>query len=355
MKRLNSQLQLLNYESGMKLMRSVLLPILVIMMVLSLTSCKDKATEVGDANLPAELAELNKAIEKSPGNGMLYINRANYYLSQDSINKALGDVNRAILTDSTNHVFFVTLSDVYLKMGNVPASELSLNKALSLSPNNNDVLIKQARLYLVTKNYQMVDEKTRAAIAIDNINPMAYFYRGWAAMEDGDTISAIKNFDLSSSQNPDFIEPYILTAKIYAAKNDPLAIDYYRNALNVQPENNGIRYDMASFFMDSGNLEKATEMCNTIIASDSTFIAAYYMLGFIDLNYTGDYISGIKNFSKVLKYKSDYADAYYNRGLCNESLQDYKSARSDYNTYLKYNEGDDAGIKALNRIDKLDR
>lgn len=352
MKRLNSSFKSIDFSFIKSAVVSILM---VVGVAMFLSACGDTNSENGGDGLPPELVELNKAIEKSPRDGMAYINRANYYLRCDSVNKALGDVNRAILTDSTNSVFFTTLSDVYLKMGNVPGAELSLNKASKLSPNSNDVLLKQARFYLVTKDYLKVDEKTRMAIELDKINPKAYFYRGWAAMEDGDTLSAIKNFDLSLSQDPDFIEPYILTAGIYASKHDPIALDYYRNALNVQPDNNDIRYEIATFFVNENNPEKAIEACNTIISNDSTFIKAYYMLGYIDLNFTGDYISGIKNFSKVLKYAPEYADAYYNRGLCNESVQDYKSARDDYNSYLKYNPGDDAGIKALNRVDKLDR
>jgi Tfp pilus assembly protein PilF len=55
-------------------------------------------------------------------------------------------------------------------------------------------------------------------------------------------------------------------------------------------------------------------------------------------------------FSMAIQEKPDYAEAYYNRGLCYEIMGDVKKARDDYNQALVFSPDMPACQIALKRL-----
>ena len=48
-----------------------------------------------------------------------------------------------------------------------------------------------------------------------------------------------------------------------------------------------------------------------------------------------DYESAIENFTKAIKLKPDYSEAYNNRGIAYTGKGDYEKAIEDYNTAIE--------------------
>jgi tetratricopeptide (TPR) repeat protein len=57
----------------------------------------------------------------------------------------------------------------------------------------------------------------------------------------------------------------------------------------------------------------------------------------------------IRQFNIAIEVKPDYADAYFNRGLCYEIQQDYQNAIHDYNQAINFNQDNNNYKIALNR------
>ena len=61
----------------------------------------------------------------------------------------------------------------------------------------------------------------------------------------------------------------------------------------------------------------------------------------------------IESFSKCIELKSNYFQAYHNRGFAYEQKKNYVLARQDYQKALQILPNYQLSVDALNRLDKL--
>ena len=85
-----------------------------------------------------------------------------------------------------------------------------------------------------------------------------------------------------------------------------------------------------------GNRYQAAFACyDSILKIEPKFFAAYFNKGFVHLEYLQNYQGGIDEFTKAIVAFPGYYQAYYNRGLCYESMGLKASAEADYRAALK--------------------
>jgi tetratricopeptide (TPR) repeat protein len=337
---------------GKRLIPLLLIPVLLLL----LHSCTQNGQgESGNKDLLqeelTEIERLNKAIDDDPSNAGLINKRAQYYLRNGNVNEALSDINSALQVDSKNAEHYITLSDIYLSMGKLNNCIEALEKAEELDPENTSGLLKQAEVYLILREYQKTFEYVKRALVIDDFNPIAYFIRGYALLETGDTVKAVREFIRATEQDQQYYEAYMQLGLLYAAKNDPLSIGYYRNAINARPDNPEPYYFLGMFFQDNEDIENAIRIYDQLLTVDPDYSDAYYNLGYINLVYTGDYEMAVKHFTDVIIREPAHTDAYYNRGYAHELSGDYNRARNDYKKALEITPNYPLAVEGMNRIE----
>jgi tetratricopeptide (TPR) repeat protein len=234
--------------------------------------------------------------------------------------------------------------------GNVKAS---LNKAIEIDPKNISAYTKLAELNLYIKDYNACLKAADDVLKIDVYNPRAYFIKGMAFKEVGDSAKAVSSFQTVVEQDPEYYNAYIQLGLLYSAIKNPLALDYLNNALNLQPQSIEAYYAIGMFFQETGNVNKAIEAYNTILKIDSTYNDAHYNLGYIAMVIQNDMANAIKHFSDNIKFHPKNYEAFYMRGLCYERMKDKASAERDYRMALSlYPQYDPAAIALGNLIDK---
>ena len=238
--------------------------------------------------------------------------------------------------------------------GKIAASRSVLEKALSLNNEDTEVLLKLGELYLYVKDYKRTTEYIKQALEIDKVNPKIYFLRGYIKMETGDTLNAISDFQIAVDQDQEFYEAYIQLGILFALQKNQIAVDYYNNALNIEPNSIEAYYNLAMFYQNTDEYNKALETYTTILAIDPNFKYAYYNMGFVQLEYLGVYNVAIQSFTNAIKCDPEYAEAYFNRGLAFETLGDVMNARMDYEKSLQISKNYQKAIDGLNRLDKGD-
>ena len=330
-------------------------PFFVAVMLLSaLLSCrqsdKEPAADLKNTDI-TELQRLDSAISRDPSNAMLLNERARYYLMNSELNKALSDVNSALQIDSKNAAHYITLSDIYLSMGKLNNCIESLEKAEELEPENTEGLLKQAEVYLILREYQKSFEYVKRALEIDDFNPVAYFIRGYALLETGDTVKAVREFIRATDQDQQYYEAYMQLGLLYASKNDPLAVGYYRNAINSNPNNPEPYYFLGMFYQENENIGQALQVYDQLLAVDPEYVDAYYNLGYLNLVYLEDYEMAARYFTDVIDRSPKHSDAWYNRGYAYELAGDYDRARMNYTRALEITPNYELAVEALNRID----
>lgn len=330
-------------------------------MLLFWSSCTTKTNEkelmnsnLTDAGNDTVLLAFNEQIRKNPNDPEIYHERALYYFEQKKdVEAAFADMRRVFSIDTTNAKYFITLADLYLAKGMAGNVKASLNKAIEIDSKNTTAYTKLAEMNLYIKDYNACLKAADDVLKIDVYNPRAYFIKGMAFKELGDSAKAVSSFQTVVEQDPEYYNAYIQLGLLYSAIKNPLALDYLNNALNIQPQSIEAYYAIAMFFQETGNVNKAIEVYNTILKIDSTYNDAHFNLGYIAMVMQNDMAKAIKHFSDNISFHPNNYEAFYMRGLCYERMKDKASAERDYRQALNlYPQYDNAAIALGNLVDK---
>ncbi|MDP4266599.1 MAG: tetratricopeptide repeat protein [Bacteroidota bacterium] len=331
---------------------------IVVFSMLFLVSCMNKKGEVKknekDSTSMINDAALNKLTEqinKDPKNAILYNERAKIYIQKHIIDSALQDIKRALIRDTTRSDFYITLSDVYFSIKKGASAKLALQKAIYIDPKNIDAYTKIAELYYYEKDYNNTLDNINKALKVYKIIPKAYFISGMVYKEKGDTLKAIENIKTAIEQKPDYYDANLMLAKIYSAKKNKLAIDYYNSALNINPKSIEVLYGLGLFYQNNNQINKAIDCYMNILQISPQNKFAHYNLGYINLIYLNKYQEAIRHFTNAINCDHNYVEAYYNRGYTYEKIKNYPNAKADYKKALALRVNYDKAIQGLNRID----
>jgi tetratricopeptide (TPR) repeat protein len=103
-------------------------------------------------------------------------------------------------------------------------------------------------------------------------------------------------------------------------------------------------------FRKKERYQEAFKCYDEILKIDPKFVAAHFNKGFVFLEYLQQYDSAAHYFSNALTIFPGYYQAYYNRGLCNESMNKKAEAEADYRRALSIQPDYTEAAVALNRI-----
>lgn len=298
----------------------------------------------------SQLNDLNVKIRSDINNKDLYLERAKYFLARNEIERSAGDITRAFQIDSTYLPTLLLQANFLTRNGSLEMGETILNKANKLYPENSDVQIGFSELYLIGKSNDKSIQYADLAIKYDLFKAKAYYLKGYNFLEIGDTTTAISSYQTAVEQDPDYFEAYIELGFIFSQKDDPLALQYYKNALEVRPGDKNALYV-------KGMYEQKHEMYNEALATYTeatklhpTFREAHYNLGYVHLFYLKLYSEAKRYFSDAIKVDPRYKEAYYNRGYAFELLGDINNAKIDYQNALSIDPTYDLAAKGMSRV-----
>lgn len=312
----------------------------------------DKTVKAGDPDL-FRIDALNKKIREDSLNGDSYRDRAEFYLEKEEYSRALEDIRNSIIIDSTFSPYYVTLGEVFLGMGKLKNCVEAMDKAILLDPNNKDAYLKLAEISIAVNDSKRALDYIDKVMKIDDLEPKAYFMRGIVLLQIGDTIHGIRNFQEAINVDQDFFDAHLKLGLLYLDKRNKLAVDYFNNALNIEPGNPEVTYYLGMYFQETGNYEKAIQIYQTILDNNPDFYFALYNIGFINLVYLKDYSTAIEYFDKTIEQNPQYIDAFYNRGFAYELSGDINPSQSDYRKTLELSPNYEKAVEGLNRIDEL--
>lgn len=335
----------------------------LIAIILFNIGCKDKSgTKSGNsdgntvlAKADSSLEAINQRILDDPGNFQNYLDRAKYFGAKSQYKDALDDIDRALRADSTKGDIYLFRGEIYWFQKNVDGAYKEYEHCLRFESQNEDCLLKKAAIDIALANFDIALEHINTALQQDEQLPYAYYLKGRLYREIGDTTLSASSYQTAIELNPDFYDAYIEVALLYAAKRSDLALEYYTTAIGIQPNSVEAWYNKAMYLQENAGknrskLDQAFKCYDQIEIIDPQNATANFNKGYIHLELLGQFDSAAAEFTTAIQKFPGYSQAYYNRGLCYESLSNKASAENDYRAALKIQPTYDDAAKALSRV-----
>ncbi len=329
-------------QNNIHLRTSFLKPLGIILPAIILVffqACKpfgeSKEKTDSSAVIKNELTLLNDEIATHSSRADLYYKRAEIFLQKNNIKQAFDDISKAVTLDSMKEEYYMLMADISFKGLIIQKSLDAFARVIQLNPGSIQGHLKLSELLLYLKAYDKCLEQANEVLKINKNTAKAYFIKGFAYKETGDTSKALSSFQTSVELDADYYDAYIQLGNIEAKRKHPIALQYYNNALRLQPGSTEALYNRGLLYQNMGQLEKAGDDYNRILKIDRMYSSAYFNLGYIDVAYKKDYQSAITHFTDAIRANNQYVEAFYNRGVAFELLGNNNAAIKDYREALK--------------------
>jgi len=291
-----------------------------------------------------ELKAINKELVNDPNNADLYDKRANIYLGLKQLKEALNDTKLALKIDSTIADYYLSMVDVYFAMNNTREVKETLLRIEKKFPENEEALLKLAELYYLVKQYQEAITYINKSLKVDENQAKAYHLKGNVYLK------AISSFQTAIEQDNAFINAFYDLGMVHATRKNPLAFEYYANALRINPSHEQSLYAKAKLYQDLEKYDEAIADYKNMLIKFKACEQCQYNLGAIYLEVKKDYAQALEHFSKAIELNPNYIEAYFARGFTYSKLNNLPSAKADYNMCLKLEPNYELAIDGLNNL-----
>jgi tetratricopeptide (TPR) repeat protein len=208
-----------------------------------------------------------------------------------------------------------------------------------------------AEIHLYLKEYGQTKLLLKQISGINNDLPQLYFIMGLVCIENKDSVGATRNFQTTIDKEPSYYAAYIQAGKIYSAQRNPLAMQYLKSAVDLQPKMYEAHYLLGLYYQENGYLDEAGQEYDYISSRiDSTISEPYYNQGYIQMVYRGNFEEAANWFAKAIRFNPKYTDAWYNEGFSHELSGKLPEAKADYEKAIELQPNFPLAIKGLNRI-----
>ena len=294
--------------------------------------------------------ELNLRIRQNINDGDLYLERSLIFEAGGDFQSAMADVDRALNINPEKAGYFVRQGELFLKTGSYNQAESSLIKASQIDRENLSSRLKLAEYYYYNRRFKEGMRYVNEALRIDMYNAEAYFLKGIIHENSGDTDLAISSYQTCVEQDPDYFEAYFQLGMIFASKRNPLAIEYYNNAIRIRPGETQSYYNKGLICQETGDYNQALLTYSELLKIDPNYKEAHFNMGYVNMFFLREYKQGAIHFTRAIDASPDYYQAYYNRGYCYELLGDIQRAAIDYKNALQIKPDYTIAAEGLSRV-----
>lgn len=325
--------------------------ILVVACCISLIlACKpeQKTSTLHTTGDPA-VDKLSRQIAQEPDNAELYFMRGDLFYNKALYDEAIADFESAISRDSLQADYYHMLSNAFMDYYKSKQSLQVMEEAALLFPDRIQTLLKLSETQLILKKHEDMNITLRRIISKDPQNAEAYFMMGMMYRSSEDIEKAKNAFQASIEFDPELLDAWLILGSIYEAEKNPIALQYYKSASEIDTNNVLALHSMAFYMQNNGRIEEALEIYRRIISINRTYPDAYLNTGILLLEQSKPNLA-LEQFDILVGVSPQNPLAYYYRALANEQLSNLDAARSDYQTALNFDPDFDKAQRALSQI-----
>lgn len=307
------------------------------------TSCEEEK-EVTETKISA--SNIDSLVNAHPDSIPLLIWRGEYRLKEYQHDLAMQDAAKAYRLDKSNPKAKILFADVLINRAerspqDVANAQTIFEEVLKKDKNNLRAIVGVAAAYTYQQNFEKSFEYLNRALRIDRHYRNAYVLKGTNYMAMGRIDDAKSSYETAVQQDPSFYEAYFFLANIYEAEGNPQCIQYYRNALELRPTSQEIRYKLAYAQQSFEQYEDAVYNYRILANDTMDFYAnrGYFHQGYIhqfDADST-NIDSAMYYYNKALQKEPRHVESWHNLGICYDWRGNKTKALQSFSKALNYN------------------
>ncbi len=310
----------------------------------------------------SEITILSEKIKKDPLNVALLKERATYNKEQNNLESVLFDLNQCVQLDSLDYQVFYEIAEIYFELsksnkakGEYPSlSKYNLNRALKLNNEAYEAHALMGELMLAYAKYDKAVEHLNSSLKLEYNQAKTHMLLGYTFKQLKQEEAAINCFRNAINVDAEYKEAFVQLGQIYHQMGDTLAVQYYDNALRIDPEDEIILYNKALFYQSITQWNAALEAYTALHKVTPFHSDGHYNLGFIHMELDLHDVA-TNNFSDAIYSNSSFFEAYYARGNCFETLGNIAQAESDYKRAIEINPEYTFAIDALEKLQERNK
>lgn len=236
----------------------------------------------------------------------------------------------------------------------VLAAQRHFKYILFKQPKNTDALVAIASTYRYLQDTDNAFKYVNEALKIDKAKRDAYALKGSLYFDLENYALAKSSYETAIQQDPKFYEAYFHLAVLYHRENNPICLEYYQTAYELDPTDAEFLYSYAYALQYFKKYDEAKVLYRKMEHEKDKYYRSrgYFHLGFLKQNLENDVDSAIYFYSEAINSIKGYVEAYHNRGMCYEKKGDIQSAKQEYLEALKYDDQFQLSIDAFNKLNK---
>jgi len=300
-------------------------------------SCQDKGAEPLNSTL-----SLDSLLLKYPDSVNLLVKHGELALTNFKYDIAIADAAKAFRLDSSRLDTRMLYADAIcnnpaIQNADITKAQFHYQKLIKKEPKNIRALVGMAMTYTLRQDFDNSFKYINRALKINPRYRNAYVLKGSNYRMLGNTKLAISSYETAVQQDPDFYGGYLMIGALYQYEKDPICIQYYTTATQLQPNNPDCLYALAYAKEIFGQENDAKMIYRKMIRIDSTYYEAYFQLGYIKQFTDLDLDSALYFYNAALDIEPRHIESNHNMGLIYEDKKDISRALLSYAKVLKYN------------------
>jgi tetratricopeptide (TPR) repeat protein len=168
-------------------------------------------------------------------------------------------------------------------IGRFDAAELEFEEGIRLAPGSAEMQYNLGKLFSVQDNWEQAKKALEAAVRLDASYLEALDALGFALEALGDDAGAVARYQqatlLNKEKQGSFVSAHVSLSAFYNRTGDPdKALEYARQALEIDPKSDPAWFQQAKALERLGRLTEAVDSLNRAIALNIRASAYYYVL-----------------------------------------------------------------------------
>ena len=305
--------------------------------LLAFTACKEKPADTtidigttGNAAIDA----LTERIKDNPADPNLFIQRAQLFYENQAYDQAIQDLAQVMKLDSVNLKAHHLLADVYLDHNQSQLAIKTLQRASVLYPDSINTKLKLSEFQLIVKQYEAAMNTLADIMRIRPGDPEALFMLGMVYRDQGKTEQAIGAFQSAVERNPDMSEAWVILGDLMDRTNNPLALQYFDNAIRVDPNNVAALHAKAYYLQNNERMDEAIAIYQQIHKINPQYPEAYLNTAILQL-YRDSIDAAMKELNILKEIDPTNAAAWFYIGKAHQFRKEMTEAKAAYEQALR--------------------